>query len=112
MNRSIIVIVVGVLFVGTVVAQSDKDTRANTQTPVSADAQNDEVNGSLARGSHIQAALTKAVDSKKAKQGDPVTARTTERQDHNSKWSETRGPRNTSFRSRKRRFEFLFRNSL
>jgi len=72
MNRSAIVMVIGILSVGTAAAQSDQDK----QSSASAVTQNQEVNGSLPSGSPIDAALTKAIDSRKAKRGDPVTART------------------------------------
>ena len=78
MNRSAIVIIIGILSVGTAAGQSDKDTQASEQSSASAVPQNQEVNGSLPSGSPIDAALTKAIDSRKAKQGDPITARTTQ----------------------------------
>jgi hypothetical protein len=79
MNRSAIVIMIGMFAVGTAAAQSEKDlvppqqaatTAATGQTPAA--------NASLANGSTIDAALTKTLDTKKVKKGDPVSARITE----------------------------------
>jgi hypothetical protein len=76
MNWSAFLIIAGMLSAGTAAAQSDKDMQTNPQTSASTPAQN--ANGTLASGSSIDAALTKSLDTKKAKKGDPVTARITE----------------------------------
>jgi hypothetical protein len=79
MNRSAIFIAIGMLSLGTAAAQSEKDLQGNPQTPASASsAQTPQANASLANGSSIDAALTKSIDTKKAKKGDPVSARIVE----------------------------------
>jgi hypothetical protein len=70
MYRSAIIILIGGLSVVTLAAHSNKDTEAAPPAMV--------VNGSLANGSAIGAALTKAIDSRKMKPGDLVIARTVE----------------------------------
>jgi hypothetical protein len=79
MNRSAIFIVIGMLSLGTAAAQSEKDLQGNPQTPASASsAPSPQANASLPNGSSIDAALTKSIDTKKAKKGDPVSARVVE----------------------------------
>jgi hypothetical protein len=78
MNRSAILIVIGMLSIGTAAAQSEKDLQPSAQTPASASTRNPQANGSLANGSSIDAVLTKSIDTKKAKKGDPISARITE----------------------------------
>jgi hypothetical protein len=79
MNRSAIVVMVGMFAVGTAAAQSEKDLVPPQQTATSAAAvPTPSANASLANGSTIDAALTKTLDTKKVKKGDPVSARITE----------------------------------
>jgi hypothetical protein len=79
MNRSAIFIAIGMLSLGTAAAQSEKDLQGNPQTPASASSTpSPQANASLAIGSSIDAALTKSIDTKKAKKGDPVSARIVE----------------------------------
>jgi hypothetical protein len=99
MKRTCFVIVAGILFAGGVAAQTQADAQAGSQaggqTSVqagntqaqgsgsasaasSASAQNGQTNASLGSGAAINAELTSPIDSKKAKPGDPVAARTTE----------------------------------
>jgi hypothetical protein len=79
MNRSAIAVMVGMFAVGTAAAQSEKDLvpPQQTATPAAA-APTPSANASLANGSTIDAALTKTLDTKKLKKGDPVSARITE----------------------------------
>jgi len=106
MKRTGIVIVAGILFAGAAAAQTQADAQAGTQaggqTSVqagkaqaqgsgsasaapAASAQNGQTNASLGSGAAINAELTAPVDSKKAKPGDPVAARTTEPTKSNGK---------------------------
>ena len=106
MKRTGFVIVAGVLFAGVAAAQTQADAQAGTQaggqTSVqagkaqaqgsgsasaasAAPTQNGQTNASLGSGSAINAELTAPVDSKKAKPGDPVAARTTEPAKSNGK---------------------------
>jgi hypothetical protein len=106
MKRTGIVIVAGILFAGPAAAQTQADAQAGTQaggqTSVqagkaqaqgsgsasaasAASAQNGQTNASLGSGAAINAELTAPVDSKKAKPGDPVAARTTEPTKSNGK---------------------------
>jgi hypothetical protein len=97
MKRTGFVFLGGILFACTAVAQSPSDAQAQAgaQTSVqsgkmqaqgsgsasanaSASAQNGQTNTALANGSIINAELNSPIDSKKAKQGDPVNARATE----------------------------------
>lgn len=78
MNRSAIGIMIAMFAVGTAAAQSEKDMTPPPQASPAETTQGPAANGSLANGSAIDAALTKALDSKKAKKGDPVSARITE----------------------------------
>jgi hypothetical protein len=71
MYRSAIIILIGSLSVGTVAAHSNKNASAPAPPAMV-------VNGSLANGSAIGAALTKPIDSRKMKPGDLVIARTME----------------------------------
>lgn len=77
MNRSAMLIVIGMFTAGTAAAQSEKDLAPQQKTTATS-AQAPEPNVSLASGSPIDAALTKSLDSKKAKKGDPISARITE----------------------------------
>lgn len=99
MKRTGFVLMAGILFAGVAAAQSQADaqtgTQAGGQTSVQAgktqaqgsgsasaasatSAQNGQTNASLGSGAAINAELTAPVDSKKAKPGDPVAARTIE----------------------------------
>jgi hypothetical protein len=78
MNRTAIAVMIGIFAVGTAAAQSEKDMTPPAQGSTAATSQGPAANGSLANGSAIDAALTKSLDSKKAKKGDPVSARITE----------------------------------
>jgi hypothetical protein len=78
MNRIAVVILVGVFSVEIAAAQSEKDLTPPPQTPTSTSTAAAAANGSLASGSPIEASLTKSLDTKKAKKGDPVNARITE----------------------------------
>jgi hypothetical protein len=99
MKRTGFVIVAGVLFASLAAGQTQADAQAGAQaggqTSVqagkagaqgsgsagaasSASTQNGQANGSLGSGAAINAELTAPIDSKKAKPGDPVGARTTE----------------------------------
>jgi hypothetical protein len=99
MKRTGFVVVAGILFASVAAAQTQADAQAGAQaggqTSVqagkaqapgsgsasaasAASAQNGQSNASLGNGSAINAELTAPVDSKKAKPGDPVAARTTE----------------------------------
>jgi hypothetical protein len=106
MKRTGFVIAGGILFACAAAAQSQTDASAGAQggaqTSVpagkteaqgsgsgsagsSASVQNGQSNASLASGSTINAALSAPIDSKKAKEGDPVNARTTEATKANGK---------------------------
>jgi len=106
MKRTGFLIVAGILFAGAAAAQTQADAQAGTQaggqTSVqagkaqaqgsgsasaasAASAQNGQANASLGSGAAINAELTAPVDSKKAKPGDPVAARTTEPTKSNGK---------------------------
>jgi hypothetical protein len=79
MNRISMLVLVGMFSAGTAVAQSDKDmTPPPQQTPTATSTAAAAANGSLANGSPIEASLSKTLDTKKAKKGDPVDARITE----------------------------------
>jgi hypothetical protein len=73
MRRLTVVICGGILFAGIAAAQSDQDLAAKDQPTES---NRNSTNARLAEGSTLPATLTKTVDSKKLKKGDPVTART------------------------------------
>jgi hypothetical protein len=78
----------GVLFAGTFFlvcgavaqapAQSQPQSSAKSAEQTSTQAQNEQTNAALAGGWTINAELTSSIDAKKAKQGDIVTAKTTE----------------------------------
>jgi hypothetical protein len=106
MKRTGFVILAGILFAGVVGAQTQADAQAGAQaggqTSVqagktqahgsgsasaasAASAQNGQSNASLGSGAAINAELTAPIDSKKAKPGDPVAARTTEPTKSNGK---------------------------
>lgn len=99
MKRTGFVLTAGILFVGVAAAQTKADAQAGTQAGAqtsvqagktqaqgsgsasatsAASAQNGQTNASLGSGAAINAELTAPVDSKKAKPGDPIAARTTE----------------------------------
>jgi hypothetical protein len=95
MKRTGFVIVAGILFASVAAAQTQADAQTGAQTSVqagnaqaqgsgsasaasAASTQNGQTNASLGSGAAINAELTAPVDSKKAKPGDPVAARTTE----------------------------------
>jgi hypothetical protein len=97
MKRTGFVILAGIFFAGAAAAQTQADAQAGTQasgqTSVqagkaqasgsasaasAASAQNGQTNASLGSGAAINAELTAPVDSKKAKAGDSVAARTIE----------------------------------
>ncbi|HET6930120.1 MAG TPA: hypothetical protein VFI45_07345 [Candidatus Acidoferrum sp.] len=92
-------VLAGILFASVAAAQTQADAQAGAQTSgqasvqggkaqaqgsgsasagSAASAQNGQTNASLGSGAAINAELTAPVDSKKAKPGDPVAARTTE----------------------------------
>jgi hypothetical protein len=100
MKRMGILIVAGILFASVAAVQTQADAQAGTQageqTSVqagkaqaqgsgSASAQNEQTNASLGSGAAINAELSAPIDSKKAKPGDPVAARTTEPTKSNGK---------------------------
>jgi hypothetical protein len=106
MKRTWFVIVAGILFAGSVAAQTQADAQAGAQaggqTSVqpgktqahgsgsasaasAASTQSGQANSSLGSGSAINAELSAPIDSKKAKPGDPVAARTTEPTKSNGK---------------------------
>ncbi len=106
MKRTGFVFVAGILFAGVAAAQTQADAQAGTQAGAqtsvqagkaqaqgsgsasaasAASAQNGQTNASLGSGAAINAELTAPVDSKKAKPGDPVAARTTEPTKSNGK---------------------------
>jgi hypothetical protein len=106
MKRTGYVIVAGMMLAGVVGAQTQEDAQAGAQaggqTSVqagkaqaqgtgsasaasAASAQNGQANASLGSGAAINAELTAPIDSKKAKPGDPVDARTTEPTKSNGK---------------------------
>ncbi|HTB94352.1 MAG TPA: hypothetical protein VK728_16080 [Candidatus Sulfotelmatobacter sp.] len=106
MRRTGFVLVAGILFASVAAAQTQADAQAGAQaggqtsaqagkaqaqgsgsaSAVSAaSAQNGQTNASLGNGAAINAELTAPVDSKKAKPGDPVAARTTEPTKSNGK---------------------------
>jgi hypothetical protein len=99
MKRTGFVIVAGMLFANLAAGQTQADAQAGAQAggqtsvqagkaqaqgsgsaaaATSASAQSGQANGSLGSGAAINAELTAPIDSKKAKPGDPVAARTTE----------------------------------
>jgi hypothetical protein len=80
-NRSAILIVTGILWVGTIAAQSPSDIKPQQQTRT----QDQQASSSLPAGAPIEAELKKSIDSKKLKPGDPVVAETTESTDQNGK---------------------------
>jgi hypothetical protein len=106
MKRTCFVIVAGILLASGVTAQSQADAQAGAQaggqTSVqagktqaqgsgsasaasAASTQNGQTNASLGTGAAINAELSAPIDSKKAKPGDPVAARTTEPTKSNGK---------------------------
>jgi hypothetical protein len=102
MKRTGFLIAAGILFAGAAVAQSQAGAQAGGQASVqagkpqaqgsgsvsaasAASAQNGQANASLGSGAAINAELTAPVDSKKAKPGDAVAARTTEAAKANGK---------------------------
>ncbi|HEV2103164.1 MAG TPA: hypothetical protein VGR58_10335 [Candidatus Acidoferrum sp.] len=106
MKRTGFVFLAGILFAGVAAAQTQADTQTGTQAGAqtsvqagkaqaqgsgstsatsAASAQNGQANASLGSGTAINAELTAPVDSKKAKPGDPVAARTTEPTKSNGK---------------------------
>jgi hypothetical protein len=106
MKRMGILIVAGILFASAAAAQTQADAQAgaqaggqasvqagnaqaqgsgSTSTASAASTQNGQTNGSLGSGSAINAQLSTPIDSKKAKPGDPVAARTTEPTKSNGK---------------------------
>jgi hypothetical protein len=110
MNRTGIVIVAGILFAGVAAAQSQAGAQSSGQASVqagktqaqesdsasaasAASVQNGQANASLGSGAAINAELTAPVDSKKAKPGDPVAARTTETTKSNGKTVIPKGSR-------------------
>jgi len=102
-----IVLVTGILLASGIAAQSQSNAQASVQasgqtsaqadaqaqgsgstslgSAAAASAQNGQANGSLESGSAINAELSAPIDSKKAKRGDPVAARTTEPTKSNGK---------------------------
>ena len=94
MKRTGFVILAGIFFAGAAAAQTQADAQAGTQasgqtsvqagkaqasgSASAASAQNGQTNASLGSGAAINAELTAPVDSKKAKAGDSVAARTIE----------------------------------
>ena len=99
MKRTGFVLVAGMLFASLAAGQTQADAQAGAQTgeqtsvqagkagaqgsssaaaASSASTQNGQANASLGSGAAINAELTAPIDSKKAKPGDPVAARTTE----------------------------------
>jgi hypothetical protein len=106
MKRTGFVFVAGFLFASVTVAQTQADAQAGAQAggqasvqtgktqaqgsgsasaASAASAQNGQTNASLGSGAAINAELTAPIDSKKAKPGDPVAARTTEPTKSNGK---------------------------
>jgi hypothetical protein len=103
MKRTGFVLVAGILFASVAAAQTQADAQAGAQaggqpsvqagkaqlqgsgSASAASAQNGQTNASLGSGAAINAELTAPVDSKKAKPGDPVAARTTEPTKSNGK---------------------------
>jgi hypothetical protein len=81
MNRSAILLAAGILCAGAAVTMAQTPT-ANTPAAASTQA---EATAALPSGAPIQAALEKSLDSKKAKPGDPVTARVTQSTENNGK---------------------------
>jgi hypothetical protein len=78
-NRSAILVAIGFLWVGTAAAQSPSDMKPQQQTS----AQNQQASSALPAGAPIGAALSKSIDSKKLKPGDPVVAEASESTDRN-----------------------------
>lgn len=68
----------GSMLVTQSVHSSERQAGSSSTTPSSAVAKGQSAQGSLAAGTAINAELDKSLDSKKAKAGDSVTARTTE----------------------------------
>lgn len=106
MKRTGFVFLAGILFAGVAAAQTQADAQVGTQAGAqssvkagkaqaqgsgsasatsAASTQNGQTNASLGSGTAINAELTAPVDSKKAKPGDPVAARTTEATKSNGK---------------------------
>jgi hypothetical protein len=81
MKRTGFIILGALVFAGSAVchtqAQAGAQTSSSASAAPSASADNPGLNASLADGSPIVAELSSSVDSKKIKQGDAVTARTT-----------------------------------
>ena len=82
MNRSTILVALGILCAASVAAQSPSDMKP-PQQPASAG--NQQANNTLPAGAPIGAALSKSIDSKKLKPGDAVVAEATESTDQNGK---------------------------
>jgi type IV secretory pathway VirB10-like protein len=114
MKRTGFVIVAGMLFASLGAAQTQADAQAggqaggqtsvqagkaqaqgsgSTAAASSASRQNGQANASLGSGAAINAELTAPIDSKKAKPGDPVAARTTEPTKSNGKTVIPKGSR-------------------
>src|ERR1700688_142995 len=114
MKRTGFLFVAGILFASGAAAQSQADVQASTQaggqTSVQAgkaqahgsgsasaasagSVQKGQTNASLGSGAAINAELSAPIDSKKAKQGDPVAARTTEPTKSNGKTVIPKGSR-------------------
>jgi hypothetical protein len=78
MKRSAVLIAIGFLFGGLAMAQPENAKKTKSADgPVAA--------ASLPNGAPIMAELTKTIDAKKAKQGEPITARVVENTEANGK---------------------------
>jgi hypothetical protein len=77
MNRPAILVLLGVLSVGTAAAQSEKDLHASAP-PTTSSSANEPATNALGPGTPIDATLSKSIDSKKAKPGDSVIAEAAE----------------------------------
>jgi hypothetical protein len=80
-NRPAILTAIGILCVGTAAAQSPSDMKPQQRTPE----QDQQASSSLPAGAPIEAALSKSIDSKKLKPGDPVVAEASESTDQNGR---------------------------
>jgi hypothetical protein len=89
MKRSLFLAAAGILWVGIAAAQSPSDMKPQQE----ASAQNQQGSGLLPAGAPIEAALSKSVDSKKLRPGDPVMAEASESTDQNGKSLIPRGTR-------------------
>jgi hypothetical protein len=84
MNRSAIIVAAGILGASMAVAQTQSPQKAPTaQMPAPAQTQANAEN--LPAGAPIDVALNKSLNAKKAKPGDPVTARVTQNTETNGK---------------------------